>query len=103
MTTIGCRATVIAAIALAAAVAGGQERCGSGDGAKSAQRGIRGTVKSVDRATGEMSIAVPGSDDEITVRLPPSELSGFARGDEVDLSMDVGKSRAGDDRPAEKK
>jgi hypothetical protein len=103
MTTIGWRATVIAAIALAALVAGAEERSGSGDGGKSARRGMRGTVKSIDRVTGEMSITVPGSDDEITVRLPPSELSGFSRGDEVDLSMDLGKSRAGDDRPAEKK
>jgi hypothetical protein len=60
-------------------------------------------VKSVDPATGEVSIAVPGSDDEITIRLPPSELSGFARGDHVDLSMDLPESRAADERPPETK
>ena len=104
MTIIGRRAAALAAIALATAVGvGAEDPRGSSDAGKSAPRGIRGTVKSIDRATGEMSIAVPGSDDEITIRLPPSELSGFARGDKVDLSMDLGESGTAGGRPAEKK
>jgi hypothetical protein len=90
MTTIARRAISITAIALAAAlVAGAEDPRRSGEGATKDGRAIRGTVKSIDRATGEMSIAVPGSDDEIIIRLPPSELAGFARGDQVEMSMDL--------------
>jgi hypothetical protein len=103
MTTIRRCAIVIAAIVLAAAVAGADDPRGSGDTVKRAPRKVRGTVKSVDPATGEVSIAVPGSDDEITIRLPPSELSGFARGDHVDLTMDFAESPAARERPAETK
>ena len=101
MTTIGRCAIVIAAIVLAAAVAGADDPSAGAE--KRASRKVRGTVKSVDPATGEVSIAVPGSDDEITIRLPPSELSGFVRGDHVDLSMDLPESRAADEPPAETK
>ena len=101
MTTIGRCATAIAAIVLAAAVVGADDP--SGATGKRAPRRVRGTVKSVDPATGAVSIAVPGSDDEITIRLPPGELSGFARGDHVDLSMDLPESRAADEPPAETK
>ena len=102
MTTIGRCAVMIVAIVLAAAVAGAEAPSGRGAPGKPAPRRVRGTVKSVDPATGEVSIAVPGSDDEITIRLPPSELSGFVRGDHVDLSMDLPESRAAEP-PAETK
>jgi len=103
MTRIVRCATVIAATVLAAAVAGAGDPSGSGTADKRASRKVRGTVKSVDPATGEVSIAVPGSDDEITIRMPPSELSGFARGDSVDLSMDLPVSRGADQGPPETK
>ena len=102
MTTTARCAIVIAAIVLAVAVAGA-EAPSSDSADKRAPRKVRGTVKSVDQATGEVLIAVPGSDDEITLRLPPSELSGFARGDHVDLSMDLAESRGADKRSAETK
>jgi hypothetical protein len=103
MTTIRRCAIVIAAIVLAAAVAGADDSSRGGSARKRAPRRVQGTVKSVDPATGEVSITVPGSDDEITIRLPPSELSGFARGDHVDLTMDLAESPAARERPAETK
>jgi hypothetical protein len=97
MTSIGRWAAAVA-IVLAAAVAGAQNRSKGDDCSHS----MRGTVKTVDKATGEVSIAVPGIDDEIAIHLPPGEVSGFERGDEVVVSMGLRESRAGSDRPAAK-
>ena len=63
---------------------------------------MRGTVKTVDKTTGEVQIAVPGIDDEIAIHLPPSELAGFERGDQVVVSMGLRESRVGTDQPAGK-
>jgi hypothetical protein len=130
MTSIGHWAVAVA-IVLAAAVAGAQDRSKGDEGmgsrspsgpagtssqgptgtgstaaattsASDCSHSMRGTVKTVDKATGEVSIVVPGVDDEIAIHLPPSELSGFERGDQVVVSMGLRESRVGNDRPADK-
>ena len=131
MMSIGRCVTVVGAIVLAAAVASAQDRSkgNEGEGGRSpsgpagtssmgpsgtgstaaasaspgdCQHAMRGTVKTVDKATGEVQITVPGVDDEIAIHLPPSELSGFERGDQVVVSMGLRESRVGTDQPAGK-
>ena len=127
MMTIGRTVTVLGAIVLAAAVASAQDRSkgnegeggspsgpagtssqgSSGTGSTAAasassadsQHAMRGTVKTVDKSTGEVQIVVPGIDDEISIHLPPGEISGFERGDQVVVSMELREARVGTDRP----
>jgi hypothetical protein len=55
---------------------------------------VSGTVKRLDRSSGTVSIDVAGGEN-LELKLPPGELSGFETGDQVVVSMGIRESRLG--------
>ena len=126
MTRIGRCMAAAAAMVLAASVAGAQDRGkgteglpgrspsgqagtsspgGTGVGAnEAAMKGdcshrMTGTVTDVDKSTGSVSIDVAGA-NSLQLHLPPQELDGFEKGDQVVVSMGVSEPHAGAGGPA---